>query len=561
MALTWRPAPSQSVHRQGRKTLSMRSVDECRELRSENADLRAKVSSLISHNPEIESQVAHFLEQHAALARLGQAVGEHIPNLIDDNDSVPLEAQEEEVVSNFLDEEVLLEVEGDETLVFKFKNASGVSNNSIPSSMSSSSDKWSYASGSTKPGAGSPTPGPAIMRQEKSEAELAIEASNKAVLQHDPSVVVQGKEDWLFLTVPTQLVAGANAVLYFNKEKSNILQHQANVELYAKCNNWELDIDSGDRIEMQSVGALVPGTNFYRAEVSLPADAYEINFIFGNMDGMYDNNDSQNYSIPIDGDMTEKKWIDTAPERAEAEFLKRKELERIAAEEAERQRETAALEQDAVNAQNLINFIKQEHTSLTRNSHTSFEDDSGVPIILAEQRTVRGAEQIKILYNKSATCLADIDVESNPLMLRVGHNGWMDPVDLAFKRSKTKQSKQDASNPGDWWEATVKVPLDAVALNMVIFSGDVFDNNRENDYSVFVDRGKDTIAWADSLIQPLKKKLTETRRQKEKEERQLEEKKLKERQAVRVRRFNMPIDLNCICFIHLLEHLFHHCAG
>lgn len=540
LALPWSPAGANLVRQPaGRRIIISQASDECKFLREENAEMRDQIHSLIANNPEMKSQLSQHLEEHAALARLGQDVGEYIPTFLE---SDSLETQDEAPVSqvgeekhypmvSFLDKEVIMEVEGDETLVFKFQNKPAVSNNLVSSCMSSSEGKWSY-SGSSKPGSTTSLPASAPAPPKKSKQDLAIETSNALVEQHDPSSVVQDKEDWLFITVPSTPVAGAKAVLYFNKEQSQLLQHHSQIELYAKFNKWELDMDTSDRIDMQSMGALIPGTNFYRAEFTIPMDAYEMNFIFGNKDGVYDNNDSQNYSLPVIGEMTAKKWIETAPERAEAEYLKRKEQERIAAEKAEKEREAIALEQDAQKAQDILNHIKFEYENLTSNAHTSFTSNSGAEIMITQQKTVRGAVQVKIAYNKAATCLADTDAENDPLMIRVGHNGWQNPVDMPMKLAKAKQSMADNE---EWWEAAVKVPLDAVALNMVVFCGGTFDNNNQNDYTVFVDRGKDVAAWADSILPLLKKTVTDTRREEEKEAKELEAKKLKERQAVRVR--------------------------
>lgn len=534
LALTWRPAANHIGNPISRGGPVVRSADDCDHLREENAGLRAQINSLISGNPEIKSQVSQLLEEHAALARLAQAAGEYIPSFIEDDLTVDLETEANASDAAFLDQDVLFEIEGDETLVFKFQNASVVSNNLVSSSMASSSDKWSYGSAATTTGSGMLVPASPVASKNKSAKELAIGVCNEAVDNHVPSDIVKGKEDWLYITVPSKLVAGGKAMLYFNKEQSQVLQHQQSVELYTKFNNWELDMGTSDRIDMQPLGSLGPGTNFYKAELTIPTDAYEMNFIFSNKDGLYDNNESQNYSLPIDGEMTQKKWIDTAPERAEAEFLKRKEQERIAAEKAEKEREVAALEQDAQKAQDMVTSIKTEYDTLTQNASTSFRSDSGEQVIVSEQKTTRGAEHVKILYNKSATCLAEVDTKLNPIMLRVGHNGWQNPVDLQLKAVKAKQSKQADSETGEWWEASIKVPLDALALNMVFFSGDIFDNNNQNDYSIFVDRGKDVAEWADSILQPLRKKVTDARRQKEKEDKELQEKKMIERQAIRV---------------------------
>jgi Ni,Fe-hydrogenase I small subunit len=53
-----------------------------------------------------------------------------------------------------------------------------------------------------------------------------------------------------------------------------------------------------------------------RVTVAVPADAYELNFIFSDGEGTYDNNDTRNYVLAVEGPMSRELWADTAPERA-----------------------------------------------------------------------------------------------------------------------------------------------------------------------------------------------------------------------------------------------------
>ena len=49
---------------------------------------------------------------------------------------------------------------------------------------------------------------------------------------------------------------------------------------------------------------------------TVPADAYELNFIFGDGEGGFDNNATANYLKPVEGAMTPEAWQDAAAERA-----------------------------------------------------------------------------------------------------------------------------------------------------------------------------------------------------------------------------------------------------
>jgi len=502
---------------------------------------------MMVENPDLAVRLARLLEQHQSLVDVGQDIGECIPPLsaglettdyLDIMDrSFDISARQD--LNEQQAEEVVVEIEGDDTLVFRFQGLTAVSNNLVSSSMSSSSSgNWSPSAqkiGSSSAPANLEASRTSVTRGPvKSKQDIAIESANKEVESHDSSSVVNGKDNWLFLTVPSELVAGAKAVMYFNKAQSEVLRHRPNVQLHAKFNHWELDMGISDRVDMEASGVRKEGADFVKAEFVVPKEAFEINFIFSDQGEVYDNNEMNNYCLPVTGEMTQEKWIDSAPERAEAEFLKRQEEERIMAEKAEKERERLALEEDARKSQDIINSIKSDYSFMTENAVTSLVRDSGEKVITSEQKTVRGSTQIRILYNRKATNLSglQIDDQDAPIMLKLGHNGWQNVVDLPMKRVKSS-SKQTIAQE-EWWEVSIKVPLDAVCLNMVTYWNESFDNNNEHDYCISVDRGDDIALWADSILKPLEKAVTAARREEEKRAKELVAQKVRERQAIRV---------------------------
>lgn len=185
-------------------------------------------------------------------------------------------------------------------------------------------------------------------------------AATEEARSHEPAAFLSGREHWLYATVPATPVAGAQCVVYFNRAQSDPLKDRPRMQLHAKFNNWELAPEgTEDRVDMEpavgvlkgvggfavhccrrpqqnthfklyvgrhfclvshcssSIGhALAVGTDFWAAEITIPTEAYEINFIVGDGEGVYDNNATQNYVVPVEGPMTQELWIDTAPERA-----------------------------------------------------------------------------------------------------------------------------------------------------------------------------------------------------------------------------------------------------
>lgn len=144
--------------------------------------------------------------------------------------------------------------------------------------------------------------------------------ANSEAESHVTATTLAGREHWLYLTVPAVPVAGATCTLYYNRAQSEVLRDRPRIQMQARFNNWELEPagDCPDRLELVPAEGAPKGegTDFWRVSFTVPTEAYELNFIFSDSEGLYDNNNTLNYSLPVDGPMTRDLWIDTAPERA-----------------------------------------------------------------------------------------------------------------------------------------------------------------------------------------------------------------------------------------------------
>ncbi len=54
-------------------------------------------------------------------------------------------------------------------------------------------------------------------------------------------------------------MAGAWCVVYFNRAQSEVLRSRPRVQLHPKYNNWELEGEGGDRVEMAPVPEIARG--------------------------------------------------------------------------------------------------------------------------------------------------------------------------------------------------------------------------------------------------------------------------------------------------------------
>jgi starch synthase len=383
----------------------------------------------------------------------------------------------------------------------------------------------------------------------KADPFAAARAAATAEAQsHSPATSLEGKEDWLYATVPATPVAGALCTFYYNKAQSEVLRQSPRIQLQARFNNWELEPagDAPDRLDMIPAAEGAPrgnGSDFYSVSFTVPTEAYEFNFIFSDGEGVYDNNNTQNYTLPVEGPVTKESWIDTAPERAEAAYLARKEAERVAAEKAAAERETAALAADAQRAENAISELKSSFTNLREGALDLKSDQHKVRISSPATGIATAGSKITLMYNRTAPggALSGIPIPADQsLTLKIGHNGWKSPQDIEMQRAPASSASTKSTSDGtaEWWHAVIQVPQSAAALNFVVNYYEHFDNNNAADYKIAVElpsNAKSVEAWADNMLKDVLKEITASRHAEEKAAADLEKARAAAREGVRAK--------------------------
>lgn len=385
----------------------------------------------------------------------------------------------------------------------------------------------------------------------KGDPFAAARAAATAEAQsHSPAIALKGKEYWLYATIPATPVAGALCTFYYNKAQSEVLRQSPRIQLQARFNNWELEPagDAPDRLDMVAAAEGAPrgdGSDFYSVSFTIPTEAYEFNFIFSDGEGVFDNNNTQNYTLPVEGPVTRESWIDTAPERAEAAYLARKEAERVAAEKAAAERETAALAADAQRAENTINELKSSYTNLREGALDLTSQQQKVRISSSATGIATAGSKITLMYNRTSPggALSSIPIPADQnLTLKIGHNGWKSPQDIEMQRAPASASaastKSTSDSTAEWWQAVVQVPQSAAALNFVVNYYEHFDNNNAADYKIAVElpsNAKSVEAWADDMLKDVLKEITATRHAEEKAAADLEKARAVAREAVRAK--------------------------
>ena len=182
--------------------------------------------------------------------------------------------------------------------------------------------------------------------------------------------------------------------------------------------------------------------DWWSCQVPVPREAYKVDFVFFNGQNVYDNNDKKDFSIPVEGGMDAYAFEDFLLEE------KRKELEKLAKEQAERERQEE--EQRRMEAERIA---KEEDRSLARAETARRREvlqqlmkkavKSIDNVWYIEPSEFKGKDLIRLYYNKSSGPLT----HANEVWIHGGHNNWKDGLSIVERLLKS------GSKDGDWWYA------------------------------------------------------------------------------------------------------------
>ncbi|XP_042388573.1 starch synthase 3, chloroplastic/amyloplastic-like isoform X1 [Zingiber officinale] len=232
--------------------------------------------------------------------------------------------------------------------------------------------------------------------------------------------------------------------------------------------------------------------DWWSCELHVPKEAYRVDFVFFNGTNIYENNDYKDFSVSVKGGMDETKF---------EEFLleeKKKELERLAAEENEKKRlaeeqrqmeaEKAAIEAERVQAKAQVEKRRQGLHHVMKLASQSAHD-----VWQMEPTLFEGGDRIKLYYNRSSRPLA----HASEIWIHGGHNNWSEGLSIVEKLSRSE--KVD----GDWWCADVVVPGRALVLDWVFADGPPgkavgYDNNNLKDFHATVPKSiPEELFWVE----------------------------------------------------------------
>lgn len=342
------------------------------------------------------------------------------------------------------------------------------------------------------------------------------ESSTEMKSEIDPHVYKQALEDLAeknFLSgnkmfvYPLVVKPEQEIEVFLNRSLSK-LKDESNVLIMGAYNDWKWKSFTTKLNKTELNG------DWWSCRISVPKEAYKIDFVFFNGGSVYENNERKDFSLSVEGGMDELSF---------EEFLleeKRRELERLAVEQAERERlaeeqrrleaEKAAVEADKLRARSEVEKMREMVQQVMKKAVKFLPNVWRIQPI-----EFKGEDLVRLYYNRSSGPLA----HSKELWIHGGHNNWKDGISFSGRLVQTV-SKED----GDWWYAHVIVPYRAVVLDWVLADGPpesatLYDNNQLQDFHAIVpNSGSEEMYWVEEEHE-IFRKLQEERKAKEEAER------------------------------------------
>jgi starch synthase len=182
--------------------------------------------------------------------------------------------------------------------------------------------------------------------------------------------------------------------------------------------------------------------DWWSCQVHVPKEAYKMDFVFFNGQNVYENNDRKDFCETVEGGMDVFKFEDFLLEE------KRKELEKLAKEQAERERqaeeqrqieaERAAHEADRAQAREKTERRREVLKKFMKKAARSVDN-----VWYIEPSEFKGEDLFRLYYNKISGPL----VHSKELWIHGGYNGWKDGLSIVERLISSEEKN------GNWWYA------------------------------------------------------------------------------------------------------------
>lgn len=272
-----------------------------------------------------------------------------------------------------------------------------------------------------------------LTKEDSLKLEMEANAKRQEIERLAEENFLGGNQVFIF---PPVVKPDQNITVFFNRSLS-ILNEEPNVLIMGAFNDWKW---KSFTIRLNRANL---DRDWWSCQIHVPKEAYKMDFVFFNGKDVYENNDEKDFCIFMEGGMDASTFEDFLLEE------KRKELERIAKERAEREKEEeelrqieaekAASEADRVQAKAETEKRRQILKHLLKMAVNSVDN-----VWFIEPAEFQGEDSVRLYYNKRSGPLA----HAKELWIHGGHNDWTDGLSI-IERLVFSETKDDC----DWYYA------------------------------------------------------------------------------------------------------------
>ncbi|KAK4485083.1 hypothetical protein RD792_007691 [Penstemon davidsonii] len=274
-------------------------------------------------------------------------------------------------------------------------------------------------------------------------------------------------------TYPVVVKPDQDIEIFLNRSLST-LKNESDVIIMGAFNGWK----------WKSFTIKLSKTNlnggWWSCRLYVPKEAYRIDFVFKNGEDVFENNDSKDFCINVEGGMDVfdfENFLLEEKRREQEEILRLEaEKERLVEEQRRIEAEIAAREADRAEAKEEVAKRREVLQKLLKNAVTSVDN-----VWYMEPSDFGGGDKVRLYYNRSSGPLN----QAKDVWIHGGHNSWKEGLSIVSKLIRSEDKD------GDWWYADVVVPNQAITLDWVLADGlpqqaFTYDNNLRQDFHAIV---------------------------------------------------------------------------
>ena len=307
------------------------------------------------------------------------------------------------------------------------------------------------------------------------------------------------------------LTAGRASTLYFNRAVSDVLCTRPTIVVQFGFNHWQWE--NGEVTALPTSVPKYEGVDWWTASVEIPVEAYEMNMVFHDSDGAYENNCGMDFVATVEGGMSVEAFASIMREKRAAVEAARREAvaKEIAARQAIAGEEVARMAEDAASleaegkgrraAEVLASDRRIAEEAISSERWQAEHASRELPVAAKGRYFSKPAKPaansvVTVLYNAEDSPLDG----AGKVFIVLGRNGWQGALKETLQMRPATKTDTRNKPVGQWWKVAVEIPegvwqLDFVATTQEGQGDGYFDNNSMQDYHIRVEHNMSDTDW------------------------------------------------------------------